>query len=76
MKLQGRHVEGMPWGFCLKTDRYNEANGCRATFDARIYNPTRVRKWLRRFARVLDIASENPDLPIGKILAASKSLRF
>jgi acyl-coenzyme A synthetase/AMP-(fatty) acid ligase/acyl carrier protein len=76
MRLQGRHVEGMPWGFCLTTDRYNETNGCRASFDARIYSPARVRKWVRRFARVLDNASENPDLPIGKILAASKSLRF
>jgi amino acid adenylation domain-containing protein len=76
MRLQGRHVEGMPWGFCLTCDRYNESNGSRASFDARIYNPARVQKWLRRFTRILEKTSENPDLPIAKILAASKSLRF
>jgi non-ribosomal peptide synthetase component F len=76
MRVQGRHVEGMPWGFCLTFDRYNEQNGCRASFDTRIYNPTRVQKWLRRFTRTLEEVSKNPDLPIAKILAASKSLRF
>jgi hypothetical protein len=45
-------------------------------FDARIYHPTRVRKWLERFKRLLRNVSENPDRPIGEILAASREKLF
>jgi amino acid adenylation domain-containing protein len=67
-----QHIERMPWGFCVVFDQHNEGQHCQATFDARIYNPARVKDWVGRFARLLDAAAHNPDLSIGKLLAMSK----
>jgi hypothetical protein len=67
-----RHIENMPWGFCMAFDQHHEEAGCRLSFDARIYNPGRVRNWLNRFMRLLNAVSVNPDLPVGKLLAVSK----
>ena len=67
-----RRVEGMPWGFCITVDQHHDEHGCRASFDTRIYDPSRARKWLDRFVRLLDAASADPDLPVGKLLARSK----
>jgi amino acid adenylation domain-containing protein len=68
-----RRIENMPWGFCVAFDQHNEEARCRLSFDARIYNPMRVRKWLDRFVRLLNAVSDNPDLPVGKLLAMSKT---
>jgi hypothetical protein len=65
-------MEGMPWGFCVTMDQHNEEHGCRVTFDARIYDPARVRKWVDQFVRFLNAASEHPDLPLAKLLAMAK----
>ena len=67
-----QHIENMPWGFNLVFDPHNEEHQCHAAFDARIYNPARVRVWLRRFMRFLDAASRSSDLSIGQLLAMSK----
>jgi hypothetical protein len=67
-----RRIENMPWGFCLAFDQHNEQDRCRLSFDARIYNPIRVRNWLDRFVRLLNAVSDNPDLPVGKLLAMSR----
>ncbi len=67
-----RRMEGMPWGFCVAMDRHNEEHGCRVTFDARVYDPVRVRKWVGQFVRLLDAISKNPGLPVAKLLAMTK----
>jgi amino acid adenylation domain-containing protein len=67
-----RRMEGMPWGFSVTLDQHNEEHSCRVSFDARIYEPSRVRKWLDRFVRLLHAVSHNPDLSVGKLLAISK----
>ena len=67
-----RRFESMPWGFCLTFDQHNEEHRCRVTFDARIYNPARVKDWVGQFVRLLDAVAHNPGLPVGKLLAMSK----
>ncbi len=66
-----RRMEGMPWGFSVTFDQHHEEHGCRASFDTRLHDPARVRKWLDRFVRLLNAASESPGLSVGKLLALS-----
>jgi acyl carrier protein len=51
---------GMPWGFSLIIDRSQEADGCKATFDARIYDPAAVRRFVERFNRMVARVGEEP----------------
>lgn len=63
-----RRMEAMPWGFTLGFDALDEAHRCRATFDARWYDPAGVRQWLERFGRWLDAVSREPDRPMFEVI--------
>ena len=63
-----RRMETMPWGFTLNFDRSDENRRCRADFDARIYDPDRVRAFIGRLVRFLDAASFDPDLSLLQLL--------
>ncbi|HTX22556.1 MAG TPA: condensation domain-containing protein [Candidatus Aquilonibacter sp.] len=66
-----RRMEAMPWGFCVTLDQHDEEHRCRAAFDARIYNPARVRKWIKRFVRLVEAIAANPDRSVGELLSAA-----
>lgn len=67
-----RRMEAMPWGFTLGFDPSDEAHRCRATFDARWFDPNGVRQWLGRFACWLDAVSREPDKPMSALIAESE----
>ncbi len=67
-----RRMETMPWGFTLNFDRNDENRRCRADFDARIYDPDRVRAFIGRLVRFLDTASLHPDLSLFQLLEMSR----
>jgi amino acid adenylation domain-containing protein len=71
-KWLDRRLESFSWGFNVAFDPHNEEHRCRAMFDARRYRPDRVRAWLDRFRRFLDLASKNPDLPVSRLLALNR----
>jgi hypothetical protein len=52
---------GMPWGFSFIIDRSREANGCKATFDARIYDPAAVAGFVERFNRMVTRVGAEPN---------------
>ena len=64
-----RTSERMPWGFSLSFDLQHEEPFCRATFDARIYDPAGVRDFIARLLEVLDVASHEPDRCLSLLLA-------
>jgi hypothetical protein len=61
----------MPWGFTLSFDLKNEEHQCELTFDARLYDPAKVRAFLDRFAGLLDSISAAPDQPMEKMVRAA-----
>lgn len=65
-----RRMEAMPWGFTLSFDQHNESRRCRAAFDARIYDPDRVRHLIARLIAFIEAASQSPDAPLGDLLNA------
>lgn len=58
MTWRERVSDAMPWGFTLSFDRHHEATANRAWFDARIYDPGKVREFLEEFSRFLEPCSE------------------
>ncbi|HMD54551.1 MAG TPA: condensation domain-containing protein, partial [Phycisphaerae bacterium] len=72
MTWNDRWIQGMPWGFTLAFDQFNEAHRCRASFDTRLYDPLLVRAFVEQYIKFLDAASCNPNLPIAELLAISK----
>jgi hypothetical protein len=52
---------GMPWGFSFIIDRSRETDGCKATFDARIYDPAAVVGFVERFNRMVPLVGVEPD---------------
>lgn len=67
-----RTSETMPWGFSLSFDLQHEESFCRATFDARIYDPEGVREFIARLLQVLDVASRQPDCSLSLLLAKAE----
>jgi non-ribosomal peptide synthetase component F len=57
----------MPWGFQVYVDPRTPAN-CRVEFDARLFRHDEVREIVSLYVRLLEIASEHPDLPIGELV--------
>jgi non-ribosomal peptide synthetase component F len=64
-----RRMETMPTSFTLTFDHHNEDHRCWCAFDARIYDPIRVRDFISRLVRLLNVVSSNSDLPIKKLIA-------
>jgi amino acid adenylation domain-containing protein len=63
-----RRMETTPSGFTVTFDQHNEAHRCWIAFDARIYAPGKVRKFIERLKKMLDAVSLNPDLPLAEIV--------
>ncbi len=68
-----RANEKMPWGFSVSFDRQEEASFCRATFDARIYEPAGVSEFIERLLRLLDAASRAPGRAMALLLQDSQT---
>jgi amino acid adenylation domain-containing protein len=66
-----RSTQFMPVGFDMKFDMMHEASECRVLFDAGLYDPAGVRRFLARFIRLLDVVAREPDTPIGEALTQS-----
>jgi hypothetical protein len=64
-----RRMEAMPTGFTVTFDQHNEDHRCWTAFDARIYDPTRVREFINRLVLFLDAASRVPDASVAKLIA-------
>jgi hypothetical protein len=72
-QLPDRFVSVMPAMFNVMLDAANEEENCFVLFDARIYDPARVRKFIDRFIRLLDLVSRQPDIGIDQALALTDS---
>jgi acyl carrier protein len=62
-----RREQTMPWGFTIRLDPWNRSNGCRANFDAGIYDPAGVCEFVERYKKLLDAVSRQPDVPLRKL---------
>jgi non-ribosomal peptide synthetase component F len=61
-------VAGMPWGFSLTVSGPNPQQ---CWFNAEIYDPLEVSRFLDRLCKLLDAASGDPDLPVGELISMS-----
>jgi len=59
----------MPWGFTFSFDLNNGERPCDVTFDARLYHPVKVRRFLQQYLRLLDRLSLNPDRTMRELMA-------
>ena len=57
----------MPWQFSFMVDRWYEADGCAAAFDARIHDPSGVRGFVERYPDLLRSACAHPDRPLAEL---------
>jgi hypothetical protein len=57
----------MPWEFSFVTDRWQESSRCRATFDARVHDPSRVRSFLADLQGLAGQVGVHPDVPLGDL---------
>jgi acyl carrier protein len=60
----------MPWGFSIGMDRFREADLCGAVFDARIYDPEGVRRFLEGYKRLAAELVARPDVPLSELNSA------
>ncbi len=61
----------MPSGFSFLVDRDHEQDGCRTDFDARIYDPARVRAFVERYRTLAGKLCGSADRPLGELVARS-----
>ncbi len=61
----------MPSGFSFMVDRDHEGDGCRTDFDARIYEPARVRAFIERYRRLAGLFCGDPERQLGELVANS-----
>jgi len=59
----------MPWGFNVELLN-SHLQICRAYFNAEIYDPVGVRKFLRRLCNFLDAVARHPDVSIGNLVGS------
>ncbi len=59
----------MPWGFSMNLLEADDHQTLGITFDAGIYDPAGVRRFVARLHDLLDAISYRPDRPIGELLA-------
>jgi non-ribosomal peptide synthetase component F len=62
-------VATMPWGITISFDERNDIQECRAFFDAGIYDPPAVRRFIGRLHELLEAISRRPDLSLSELLA-------
>jgi hypothetical protein len=58
----------MPWGMTISSNPARETGLCEATFDARIYEPARVRGLMDAYAAFVREASLNPEKSLERLL--------
>jgi non-ribosomal peptide synthetase component F len=68
LALEEHPAAAMPWGFTLNFNLNNEERPCELTFDARIYDPPKVRSFLHSYLRLLEELSLAPDQPLDRAL--------
>jgi hypothetical protein len=61
-------VAVMPWSFSMNLLEYNDAQVCRARFNAQIFDPDAVRRFMDCLHEFLNVVSQRLDLPIGELL--------
>jgi hypothetical protein len=61
----------MPWGFSIEVNE--DSDRCTARFDAGLYDPVGIRHFVARYIRLLEAASQHPQLPIAKLLEMTGS---
>jgi acyl carrier protein len=66
-------VAVMPWGFSLNLHEHANTQVCVTTFDAAIYDPNAVRRFVDRLHEFLDAISRHPDLPVSGLLAICRA---
>jgi hypothetical protein len=67
-----RRTEVMPWGFAVEGERRADGSWLHARFDANSYRPDDVRRFLRRYYRLFDAVSKNPDMTVGELLSLTR----
>jgi amino acid adenylation domain-containing protein len=67
----GRKYERIPWGFTLDYEEENDRHDGHVLFDARIYDPSGVRRFVERYQRLLIGASRHADKTLDALLATS-----
>jgi hypothetical protein len=67
----------MPWGCTIYVDERAPEN-CRVNFDAGLYRRGGMQEMLKRYLTLLEAIAREPDLPVGRLLAATgaKPLRW
>jgi condensation domain-containing protein len=70
--LPDRTMTAPPLQFDTKFDLENEAENCSVLFDARRYDPEKVRGFVARFKRLLDHVTRTPDAPVRDVFASIK----
>jgi amino acid adenylation domain-containing protein len=60
----------MPWGFSFVVHQGNEASRCQVTFDAHLYDPAAVRRFVDRYTGLAEAAASRPDEPLGHLHTA------
>jgi hypothetical protein len=68
MKQFGSAWERECSGFHVTFDQHDEAAGCHAMFDSRVYDSEKVRAFLERLTRLMGEASGNPDAILARLL--------
>ena len=72
LSFEDRRIEVMPWGFSFIFNRHQETSNSFVRFNAQIYHPKKVRRFLSRYVALLKALTENPDAPMISLL---KNLR-
>ena len=67
----GRKYERLPWGFTLDYEEENDRHDGHVLFDARIYDPSGVRRFVERYQRLLIAVSRHPDKTLDALLATN-----
>jgi hypothetical protein len=57
----------MPWGFNFTVDQQEESHRCQVDFDAHLYDPSAVRRFIDRYAGLAEVAGGSPDRPLGDL---------
>jgi acyl carrier protein len=57
----------MPWGFNFTIDQGAESERCQAAFDATLYDPVGVRRFIDRYTALAEAVSARPSEPLGDL---------
>ena len=60
----------MPWGFTFRMDQRPDGDRGMALFDARLYDPAGVRRFIDRYIALARAASAHPDRPLSELHSA------